>query len=68
MSGKILGASVVGFDAGTLIAEMGLAIQKELTLNDIKQTLHAYPTSSLAWQDAASRVPESLLQLAPTLK
>ncbi|MEM6883751.1 MAG: dihydrolipoyl dehydrogenase [Verrucomicrobiota bacterium] len=44
--GEILGAHIVGADATELIAEMGLAMKTEATLEDIISTVHAHPTLS----------------------
>jgi len=44
--GEILGAHIVGADATELIAEMGLAMKTEATLDDIISTVHAHPTLS----------------------
>ncbi len=52
-TGEILGAQVVGASASTLIAEMTLAISSELVADSIANTIHAHPTMSEAWQEAA---------------
>ncbi len=52
-NGQILGAQVVGHDASNLIAEMALAIQNELTIECIQETIHAHPTLSEAWLESA---------------
>lgn len=52
-TGQILGAQVVGHDASTLIAEMTVAIANELTIECIADTIHAHPTVSEAWLEAA---------------
>ncbi len=41
---KILGVSIVGAHAGEIMAEFALAKRKNLTLNDILNTVHSYPT------------------------
>jgi dihydrolipoamide dehydrogenase len=43
-SGRVLGAQIVGAGASDLIAEIGLAIENQLTLADIAKTIHAHPT------------------------
>lgn len=53
MTGQILGAQVVGYDASTLIAEMALAIQNELTIECIHETIHAHPTLAEGWLEAS---------------
>lgn len=52
-TGQILGAQVIGHEASTLIAEMTVAIANELTLECIAETIHAHPTISEAWMEAA---------------
>ncbi|NGX50301.1 MAG: Dihydrolipoyl dehydrogenase [Chlamydiae bacterium] len=52
-TGEIIGAHVVGHDASSLIAEMSLAINNELTLDCIIDTIHAHPTVPEAWLEAA---------------
>lgn len=62
---QILGAQVVGHDAATLIAEMGLAIANELTLESITETIHAHPTIAEVWLESAFVANESPLHLPP---
>ncbi|NGX31673.1 MAG: Dihydrolipoyl dehydrogenase [Chlamydiae bacterium] len=50
---QILGGRVVGIDANILIAEIALAIQNELTLESLCETVHAHPTLSESWMEAA---------------
>ncbi len=52
-TGQILGAQVVGYEAATLIAQMTTAITNELTVECITETIHAHPTISEAWMEAA---------------
>lgn len=52
-TGQILGAQVIGAQASTLIAQMAVAIQNELTIDSIEHTIHAHPTTSEAWLEAA---------------
>lgn len=65
---QILGAQVVGSEASTLIAEMGLAIAQELTLDCIIDTIHAHPTLPEAWHEAALLANETPLHLPPKRK
>ena len=44
--GEILGAHIIGSEATELIAELGLAIESELTYEEIENTIHAHPTLS----------------------
>lgn len=52
-TGQILGAQAVGAHATELIAEATLAIQAELTAYELARTIHAHPTFSEAWAEAA---------------
>ena len=44
--GELLGAHIIGDNATELIAEMGLALDQELTAEEIHSTIHAHPTMS----------------------
>ena len=44
--GELLGAHIIGDNATELIAEMGLALDQELTTEEIHATIHAHPTMS----------------------
>jgi dihydrolipoamide dehydrogenase len=44
--GELLGAHLIGENATELIAEMGLALDQELTSEEIHATIHAHPTMS----------------------
>ena len=50
---QVLGAQAVGPHATDLIAEAALAIQTELTAKELARTIHAHPTFSEAWAEAA---------------
>jgi len=52
--GEILGAHIIGPEATELIAEFGLAMNCELTLDDIHATIHAHPTLSEAMAEAVA--------------
>jgi pyruvate/2-oxoglutarate dehydrogenase complex dihydrolipoamide dehydrogenase (E3) component len=65
---KILGATIVGNDAGELIIEYITAMRHKLGMNKILGTIHIYPTLSEAnkftagiWKKA--HAPEKLLKL-----
>jgi pyruvate/2-oxoglutarate dehydrogenase complex dihydrolipoamide dehydrogenase (E3) component len=45
-SGRILGGHIVGVEASSLIHEVAAAMAGELSVSDIGNTLHAYPTLS----------------------
>ncbi len=65
---RILGAQVVGHDASTLIAEITLAIQNELTLDCVMDTIHAHPTVAEAWLEAALIANETPIHFPPKRK
>ena len=44
--GEILGAHIIGADATEMIAELGLAMTLEATVDEIGATIHAHPTLS----------------------
>jgi len=50
---QLLGAAVVGPHATELIAEATLAIRSELTAQELGRAIHAHPTFSEAWMEAA---------------
>jgi pyruvate/2-oxoglutarate dehydrogenase complex dihydrolipoamide dehydrogenase (E3) component len=50
---EIIGAHIVGSRAGELLGELSLAMQHHLTLSDILDTMHAYPTMNTGLQQAA---------------
>lgn len=52
-SGVLLGATLVGAQAGDLIGEMTLALEMGATLTDIAETLHAHPGLGEALQEAS---------------
>lgn len=62
-TGQILGAQVIGYEASSLIAEMALAIQNELTLECIAETIHAHPTYAEGWLESAYLALETPLHL-----
>ena len=45
-SRRVIGAGIVGTNAGELIAEVGLAIEMGADAADIGLTIHAHPTLS----------------------
>ena len=53
-TGEILGAHIIGSEATELIAEYGLAVELEATIEEIHQTIHAHPTLSEAVMEAAA--------------
>jgi dihydrolipoamide dehydrogenase len=53
-TGEIYGAHIIGAEATELIAEYGLAMDLEATVEEIHQTIHAHPTLSEAVMEAAA--------------
>ncbi len=51
--GELLGAHIIGTNATDLIAEMGLALTLEATLEDFHATIHAHPTLPEGVHEAA---------------
>lgn len=51
--GILLGAQIVGENASDMIAELGLAIEAGMTLEDIAMTIHAHPTLAEISMEAA---------------
>jgi dihydrolipoamide dehydrogenase len=52
-TGRLIGAVIVGAEASTGIAEMALAIEAGLQLEDIALTVHAHPTMGEGTMEAA---------------
>lgn len=52
-TGEILGVHIIGPEATELIAEYGLAMEMEGTIDEIHHTIHAHPTLSEALAEAA---------------
>jgi len=67
-TGQILGAQIIGQDASNLIAEMALAIQNELTLDSIIETIHAHPTAAECWHETAAIANETPINFPPRVK
>ena len=68
-SGKILGATVVGPEAALVLQELVLAIEHGVSLQEIAETFHPYPTYAdlvhrLAEEFAAQRLDASLVHKA----
>jgi len=54
-NGRILGASVLGAAAGELICEYAVAMKNGVTLRNIADTIHPYPTYGLGARRAADQ-------------
>lgn len=52
-SGTLLGAHIVGAEATTLIAEAAVFVKRRLKVDDIIEQIHAHPTLSEAFMEAA---------------
>ncbi|MBP6507577.1 MAG: dihydrolipoyl dehydrogenase [Opitutaceae bacterium] len=53
-TGEIYGAHIIGSEATELIAEYGLAMELEATVEEVHQTIHAHPTLSEANMEASA--------------
>ena len=62
-TGEIYGAHIIGSDATELIAEYGLAISLEATIEDVHQTIHAHPTLSEALAEAAAATSNEAIHI-----
>jgi pyruvate/2-oxoglutarate dehydrogenase complex dihydrolipoamide dehydrogenase (E3) component len=63
--GVLVGAQIVGPRAGELIQECALAIRTRCFAGRLAQTIHAYPTMSVAVQQAESQISPVGRVLAP---
>lgn len=64
----ILGAQVVGHEASALVGQMGLAIQNEITVDGLTETIHAHPTIAESWLEAAMVATDTPIHLPPMKK
>jgi dihydrolipoamide dehydrogenase len=62
-TGEIYGAHIIGSDATELIAEYGLAIALEASIEDVHQTIHAHPTLSEALAEAAAATSNEAIHI-----
>ena len=53
---RVLGAHIIGPDAGTLIAELAMAMEFGASAEDVARTCHAHPTLNEAVKEAALAV------------
>ena len=65
---QLLGAAAVGPHATELIAEAATAIRAELTVRELGRTIHAHPTFSEAWMEAAHAVHGEAIHAPPKRK
>lgn len=54
-NGKILGASIVGTNAGEMISEYAVAMKNGVSLRNLADTIHPYPTYGLGARRAADQ-------------
>lgn len=67
-TGRILGAGIVGKNAGELIAEAVLALEMGSDAADISRSVHAHPTLAETFAGAAEMVHGSITDLLPQKK
>jgi dihydrolipoamide dehydrogenase len=60
---RVLGAHILGPDAGTLIAEIAMAIEFGASAEDVARTCHAHPTLNEAVKEAALAVDGRALHI-----
>jgi len=65
---QLLGAAVVGPHATELIAEAAAVIRAELNVQELGRTIHAHPTFSEAWMEAAHSVHGGAIHGSPKRK
>ncbi len=62
-TGRILGAGIVGTNAGELLAEAVLALEMGADMQDISLTIHAHPTLSETFAFAAEMIEGTITDL-----
>lgn len=62
--GRLIGATIVGRDAGDAIGELALAMTAGLRASDLSATIHPYPTRSEIWKRLGDRYQRT--RLTPT--
>jgi dihydrolipoamide dehydrogenase len=65
---QLLGAAAVGPHATELVAEATLAIRAELTVHELGRTIHAHPTFSEIWMEAAHSLHGESIHATPKRK
>ncbi len=60
---RILGGHIIGPDAGTMIAELAVAMEFYASAEDIARTCHAHPTLSEAIKEAALAVEKRTINM-----
>lgn len=64
----IIGVHIMGPHASDIIHEGALAINNKLSVEDIKKTVHAHPTLSEAFYEAALGLKNEAIHIAPPRK
>jgi dihydrolipoamide dehydrogenase len=67
-TGRVIGAGIVGINAGELLAEAVLAIEMGANAEDIGLTIHAHPTLSETLCFAAEMAEGTITDLIPSRK
>jgi len=65
---QLLGAAAVGPHATELIAEAAAVIRSELTTRELGRTIHAHPTFSESWMEAAHALHYECIHAPPKRK
>lgn len=65
---QLLGAAAVGPHATELIAEAASVIRSELTVKELGRTIHAHPTFSESWVEAAHALHGECIHAPPKRK
>ena len=60
---KILGAHIIGQDAGTLIAEIAIAMEFGASSEDVARTCHAHPTLNESIKEAALNISKRSINI-----
>jgi dihydrolipoamide dehydrogenase len=62
-TGEILGVHIIGNEATELIAEYGLAMNLEATIDEVHHVIHAHPTLSEALGEAAAATSNEAIHI-----
>ncbi|HWQ90149.1 MAG TPA: dihydrolipoyl dehydrogenase [Clostridia bacterium] len=65
---QLLGAAAVGPHATELVAEAAVAIRAEMTAKELGATIHAHPTFSESWMEAAHTLHGTAIHGVPRRK
>ncbi len=63
--GELLGAHIIGPDATNLISEYSVAMRGELTVDEIRETIHPHPTLSEGLREAVLAVEGRPIHIPP---